>query len=75
MQSQQTSAQAPLAATRATIRGLRAHIVALVGAALLPAFAVGGIAVWAAVGSYREAFDDRLEGTAKALASAVATRC
>jgi hypothetical protein len=47
--------------------------VALVAAALLPAFAVGAIAVWAAVGSYRQAFDDRLEGTARALASAVAT--
>ncbi|TDH58084.1 PAS domain S-box protein [Dankookia rubra] len=55
------------------LRGLRAHIVALVAASLLPAFAVGGIAVWAAVGSYRQAFDDRLEGTAKALASAVET--
>ncbi|MFC7478693.1 PAS domain S-box protein [Dankookia sp. GCM10030260] len=31
------------------------------------------IAVLAAVGSYRQAFDDRLEGTAKALASAVET--
>src|SRR6478672_2929770 len=55
------------------LRGLRAHIVALVAASLLPAFAVGGIAVWAAVDSYRQAFDDRLEGTAKALASAVET--
>src|SRR3954462_997726 len=51
--------------------GLRAHIIALVAASLLPAFAVGAIAVWAAVGSYRQAFDDRLESTAKALASAV----
>lgn len=65
---------APRAApVRATLVGLRAHIVALVAASLLPAFAVGGIAVWAAVGSYRQAFDDRLEGTAKALASAVET--
>ena len=61
------------APVRATLVGLRAHIVALVAASLLPAFAVGGIAVWAAVGSYRQAFDDRLEGTAKALASAVET--
>src|SRR3954467_6804095 len=58
---------------RAKRSGLRAHIVALVAAALLPTFAVGAIAVWAAVGSYREAFDDRLESTAKALASAVET--
>jgi PAS domain S-box-containing protein len=55
------------------LHGLRAHVVALVAASLLPAFAVGAIAVWAAVGSYRQAFDDRLEGTAKALASAVET--
>src|SRR3954467_2553257 len=58
---------------RTALGGLRAHIVALVAASLLPAFAVGIIAVWAAVGSYRQAFDDRLEGTAKALASAVET--
>src|SRR3954471_5880069 len=61
------------APVRATLYGLRAHIIALVAASLLPAFAVGAIAVWAAVGSYRQAFDDRLEGTAKALASAVET--
>src|SRR4051794_36912020 len=73
MQSQKNSAQAPPAATGATMRGLQAHIVALVAAALLPAFAVGAISVWAAVGSYREAFDDRLQATAKALASAVET--
>lgn len=53
--------------------GLRAHVVALVAATLLPAFAVGSIAVWAAIGSYRQAFDERLEGTAKALASAIET--
>ena len=60
-----------LAPVRVALAGLRAHIIALVAASLLPAFAVGAIAVWAAVGSYRQAFDDRLEGTAKALASAV----
>ncbi|GGC71524.1 sensor histidine kinase [Siccirubricoccus deserti] len=48
-------------------------MVALVAAALLPAFAVGAISVRAALGSYRQAFDDRLEGTARALASAVNT--
>ncbi|TDH62683.1 PAS domain S-box protein [Dankookia rubra] len=58
---------------RSRLGGLRAHIVALVAASLLPAFAVGSIAVWAAVGSYRQAFDDRLESTAKALASVVET--
>src|SRR3954466_13599291 len=61
------------APVRAKLGGLRAHIIALVAAALLPAFAVGAIAVWAAVGSYRQAFDDRLEGTARALARAVET--
>ena len=54
-------------------RGLRAHLVALVAAALLPALAVGAIAVGAAVDTSRQAFEDRLEGTAKALASAVST--
>ena len=52
-------------------QGLRAHIVALVASVLLPAFAVGALAVGAAVDSYRRAFEDRLEGTAGALASAV----
>jgi two-component sensor histidine kinase len=61
------------AMVRAKRYGLRSHIVALVAAALLPAFAVGAISVRAAVGSYRQAFDDRLEGTARALASAVKT--
>ena len=60
-------------APRAEGHGLRAHLVALVAAALLPAFAVGAIAVAAAVNSYSQAFEDRLEGTAKALASAVST--
>jgi PAS domain S-box-containing protein len=51
--------------------GLRTHLVALVAAALLPAFAVGAIAVGAAVHGYRATFDDRLKATARALASAV----
>src|SRR4051812_25968295 len=68
-----TNGPAVSARARTQLGGLRAHIVSLVAAALLPAFAVGAIAVWAAVGSYRQAFDDRLEGTAKALASAVET--
>jgi PAS domain S-box-containing protein len=45
--------------------------VALVAAALLPAFAVGAIALGAAVRGYRATFDDRLTATARALASAV----
>jgi hypothetical protein len=52
---------------------LRAHIIALVTSALLPAFAVGAIAVSAAVSNYRQAFDDRLDGTTRALTSAVGT--
>ncbi|MBC4019013.1 sensor histidine kinase [Siccirubricoccus deserti] len=59
------------AMVRTKRHSLRTHIVALVASALLPAFAVGAIAVTAAVGSYRQAFDDRLEGTARALASTV----
>ena len=61
----------PTTAAGAKGLGLRAHIVALVASALLPAFAVGAIAVGAAVDSYRQAFEDRLAGTAAALASAV----
>ena len=52
---------------------MRTHLVALVAAALLPALAVGAIAVGAAVDASRQAFEDRLAGTAAALASAVDT--
>ncbi len=52
---------------------MRTHLIALAAAALLPALAVGAIAVGAAVDTSRQAFEDRLEGTAKALASAVST--
>ena len=52
-------------------RGLRTHIVALVASALLPALAMGAIAVGAAVDSYHRAFEDRLQSTAAALASAI----
>jgi hypothetical protein len=72
MQSQGNDGPTP-APAGAGLGGLRAHLVALVAAALLPAFAFGAIAVRAAVGSYRQAFEDRLEGTARALASAVET--
>ena len=53
--------------------GLRTHLVALAAAALLPALAVGAIAVGAAVQASRQAFEDRLASTASALASAVDT--
>ena len=49
------------------------HLVALVAAALLPAFAVGALAVATAVDTYRDSFERRLESTAQALASAVDT--
>ena len=52
---------------------MRTHLIALVAAALLPALAVGAIAVGAAVDTSRQAFEDRLAGTATALASAVDT--
>jgi hypothetical protein len=52
--------QTPTTAAAGRRPGLRAHIVALVAAALLPAFAVGAIAVAAAVDSYGRAFEDRL---------------
>ncbi|CAA9284910.1 MAG: Uncharacterized corrinoid protein, partial [uncultured Acetobacteraceae bacterium] len=61
----------PIGDGAARRRGLRTHIVALVAAALIPAFAVGAIAVAAAVDSYGRAFEDRLEDTAAALASAM----
>ncbi|MBL6459198.1 PAS domain S-box protein [Belnapia sp. T6] len=50
---------------------LRTHIIALVASALLPAFAVGAIAVTAAVVSHQRTFEDRLQNTAGALASAI----
>jgi PAS domain S-box-containing protein len=62
----------PAAATvRRRARGLRAHLVALVLTALVPAISVGTIAAWQAVQSYRQAFSARLEDTARALALAL----
>ncbi|MCG7360540.1 PAS domain-containing protein [Roseomonas sp. ACRSG] len=40
-------------------------------AASVPPLAIGGMAVWHAVGSYREAFEERLENSARGLALAV----
>ncbi len=60
-----------VAAAAAKPRRLRTHLVALVTAALLPAFAVGAVAVRSAVDSYRAAFEARLTDTARALAGAV----
>jgi PAS domain S-box-containing protein len=50
---------------------LRAHLVALVLAVLLPALAFGAAAAWEALRSYRAASDARLHDTARALALAV----
>jgi PAS domain S-box-containing protein len=52
-------------------RSLRAHLVVLALAAAVPPLAIGGMAVWHAVGSYREAFEERLENSARGLALAV----
>ncbi|MBL6081248.1 PAS domain S-box protein [Belnapia sp. T18] len=60
-----------LVKTKVSRAKLRTHLGALVVSALLPAFAVGAIAVSAAVDSYRRSFEDRLQNTAAALASAV----
>lgn len=61
----------PTAAAGAKGRGLRAHIVALVAATLLPAFAISGWAVHEAVSSYKGAFEERLRDTSRALATAL----
>jgi PAS domain S-box-containing protein len=47
--------------------------VALALAAAIPPLAVGGGAVWHAVGSYREAFEERLKDSARGLALAADT--
>jgi PAS domain S-box-containing protein len=52
-------------------RRLRTHLVILVAVTLLPAITVGGVAVLSAVQSYRDAFEERLHDTARALASAL----
>jgi PAS domain S-box-containing protein len=54
--------------------GLRAHLLALTLAILLPALAVGAAAAWQAVVSYRSAFEARLQDTAQALALALDAR-
>ena len=52
-------------------RGLRAHLVALVLAVLLPALALGAATAWHMAGNYRAAFEERLSATAQALALAL----
>jgi signal transduction histidine kinase len=52
-------------------RRLRTHLLALVLVVLVPAFAVGAVAVWRAASSYRAASEARLLDTARALALAL----
>lgn len=51
--------------------GFRAHLYALMAAALVPALLLGSIAVWEALRSYQGAFQARLHDTAHALALAL----
>ncbi len=52
-------------------RHLRSYLTALVLAALLPAFAVAGFAVWRAASAYRDASVARLMDTSRTLARGV----
>jgi two-component sensor histidine kinase len=51
--------------------GLRAHLIALVLAVLLPSIALGAATAWHMAGNYRTAFEERLSGTAQGLALAL----
>ena len=48
-------------------RPLRAYLAVIVLVALLPALGVGATGAWLAMGSYQQAFDDRLRDTARAV--------
>src|SRR4051812_17090811 len=48
--------------------GLRAHLIGLVLAVLLPALTVAAGAAWHLADSYRHAFEARLQDTARAMA-------
>ena len=61
----------PPAAVEAKGRGLRAHLVALVLAVLLPSLALGAATAWRMAGKYRAAFEERMSATAQALALAL----
>lgn len=52
-------------------RSLRSYLIALVLAALVPAFGAAGLAVWSAATAYRDASAERLLDTARTLARAV----
>jgi two-component sensor histidine kinase len=51
--------------------GLRAHLIALVLAVLLPSIVLGAATAWHMAGNYRTAFEERLSGTAQGLALAL----
>jgi PAS domain S-box-containing protein len=51
--------------------GLRAHLIALVLVVLLPSIALGAATAWHIAGNFRAAFEERLSGTAQALALAL----
>jgi two-component sensor histidine kinase len=51
--------------------GLRAHLIALVLAVLLPSLALGAATAWHIAENYRTAFEERLSGTAQGLALAL----
>lgn len=51
--------------------GLRTYLILLSLMLLLPALGLGGAVAWHAVGAYRNAFDERLQETARALALAL----
>lgn len=52
-------------------RGLKAHLLALFVALLIPALGLGSAVAWRAVEAYRSGFEARLEWTARALALAM----
>jgi PAS domain S-box-containing protein len=51
--------------------GLRAHLIGLILAVLLPALGLGAVTAWHMAQNYRDAFEHRLLDTARALALAV----
>jgi PAS domain S-box-containing protein len=53
---------------RGRLPSLRAHLVGLLLASLMPTMAIGGAASWYLADSYRTAFESRLQDTARALA-------
>jgi PAS domain S-box-containing protein len=66
-----TRSRAEDQASRGPRPGLRAHLVALVLAVLLPSLLLGGATALHMVQNYRQVFEDRLSDTARALALAL----